>query len=590
MKSGLPEVFTYDAIVVGGGLSGVCAAIAAARGGVKTALVQNRPVLGGNASSEIRMHICGADNHGHRANARETGILEEILLENKYRNPQESYSMFDTILWEKVYDEENIDLYLNTHMTGVTMDDHGSAIKSVICHQLTSERHLELVGTNFVDTTGDGTLAYLAGADCMSGREGKSVFDEAHAPEETDKICMGNTLLFKTKNMGRPMPFIKPTWANTYTEEDLQGRDHGATGFNYWWIELGGDELDTIRDSEILRTELTKAVFGVWDHIKNGGDHQADNYALDWIGFLPGKRESRRVVGDYVLTENDLAQARTFDDTVAFGGWPMDMHIPGGLRNRLAPTEFIHTPDVYGIPYRSLCAKSVDNLMIGGRVISASHMAFGSIRVMGTCAVIGQAIGTALRLLKTYQLQPSALGSHMDELQQTLLREDAYLPGVSAEDLDDLATNADVSASSFVEGSEPSSVVNGIARTVHKDSNCWMAANGDEAPWLSLKFEQAMPVTSVEIKFDSDLSSQIMMSMFDNGREDHVDGLPPVLIKDYSVVLCHQGNEMKRLDINNNYRRFNIHTTSETLCDEVRIECQNTHGSKDFRIYEVRVY
>lgn len=377
------EKKSYDLVVIGGGMSGICAAIAAARHGAEVALIHNRPVLGGNASSEIRMHICGADNHGKRPDARETGILEEILLENRYRNPQYSYSVFDAVLWEKVHFQDGLDLYLNTHYHKVNISN--GHIQSIEATQLTSETTFLFTANYFVDTTGDGTLAYDAGANYMLGRESKETFNEPHAPKQADHCTMGSTLLFTTKDIGHPVPYHKPYWANTYTEEHLTHRGHGATGYNYWWIEIGGDKLSTIEDSEHIRNELVKAVYGVWDHVKkNGGHHGADNYALDWVGFLPGKRESRRIVGDYILNENDLVSAKKiFEDAIGYGGgWPMDMHVVGGLNTNLEPTEFIYLPEVYTIPYGSIYAKDVDNLYIGGRVISASHMAFGSTRIM----------------------------------------------------------------------------------------------------------------------------------------------------------------------------------------------------------------
>jgi hypothetical protein len=585
------HILHYDAVIIGGGISGLCCAIAAARGGVKTALVHNRPVLGGNASSEIRMHICGADNHGHRANARETGILEELLLNNKKQNPQESYSVFDTVLWELAYLEPNLNLYLNTHMTQVfTHKSLNKKIDFVEAKQLTTEKTFHFYGKFFVDTTGDGSLSALAGANYMLGREGKDIFNEPHAPEQSDTICMGNTLLFKTKDMKKPTPFIKPVWANTYTEDDLQGRDHGASGHNYWWIELGGDSLSTISDAEILRDDLLKAVYGVWDHIKNGGEHQADNFALEWVGFLPGKRESRRIVGDYILTENDLSACKVFEDTVAYGGWPMDMHIPGGLKTRLEPTEFIHVPDVYGIPYRSLYASTVSNLLMGGRILSASHMAFGSTRVMGTCAVIGQAIGTSLRFLVHQNYQPKDWRLFIDDLQQLLLREDAYIPSVSNKDDLDLARQSIVTASSSKLGAEAYNVIDGISRNFHESIHCW-ESDTEDVSWIKLDLEKEAQLASLEIKFDSNLSKQIMLTMFDNGKADHENGLPTSLIQEYELELYHQGNLIHTQRVQDNYQRFKTHIFSTPiLCDTILVRCHSTYGDTTFKIFEIRAY
>lgn len=576
----------YDFVVIGGGLSGVCAAISASRGGVKTALIQNRPVLGGNASSEIRMHICGADNHGRRENARETGILDEILLENKYRNPQNSYSIFDTILWEKTHFQNNLDLYLNTHISDV----HKSTdrIQSVSGYQLTTEKHYIFNATYFLDATGDGTIAALSGASYMIGREAKSTFNEQYAPETEDSHCMGNTLLFTTKKMDSPTPFHKPFWANTYTDADLKNRPHGAHGYNYWWIEIGGDELKTIDDTELIRDELLKALYGVWDHIKNE-DHQADNYALDWVGFLPGKRESRRVIGDYILTENDLLTARSFDDAVAYGGWPMDMHVVGGLNTRLDPTTFIDLPDVYTIPYRSLYSKDIHNLLIGGRIISASHMAFGSTRVMGTCAVVGQAIGTSVRLLKEKNIMPNALGPYIQELQQMLLKDDVFIPNVVNEDSLDLAKNAILKSSSHTPSHQPENIINGISRSTNTHDNLW-SASIEQPQWIEASWQEPLEINEIHLKFDSNLSQEIMLTLFQS-ECDIPNIIPEELVKSFSIECFNNNQLVYKKDISDNYQRFVVNQLPSTLsCDSIKITFNETHGSQNFRLFELRVY
>ena len=232
----------------------------------------------------------------------------------------------------------------------------------------------------------------------MYGREDSRAFGEPHAAAKADRYVMGSSILFTAKDMGHPVPFIKPEWAYTFTEEQLKHRAHTEITSGYWWIELSG-LLDPVSDAETIRDELLKVLYGVWDHIKNQPGHHAENYALDWVGFLPGKRESRRLTGDYVLTENDVAASRIFPDTVAYGGWNMDVHVPGGiLSEESAPTTYYKFDDVYAIPYRCLYSENIENLFLAGRAISVSHIAFGSTRVMGTCAVVGQAVGTAAAL------------------------------------------------------------------------------------------------------------------------------------------------------------------------------------------------
>lgn len=581
---------SYDVVIVGGGMSGLIAAISAARKGVNCALIHNRPVLGGNASSEIRMHICGADNHGHRENARETGILEEILLENKYRNPNHSYAIFDSILWEKAHFQANLDLYLNTHFTNVSVVDQ--RIEWVEVCQLTTETTYQLHAQGFVDATGDGSLAALSGANYMVGRESQDTYHEPHAPEVADSICMGNTLLFSTIERPYPVTFIKPYWANTYTEEDLNGREHGAHGHNYWWIELGGDDLDTIYDSELIRNDLLKAVYGVWDHIKNSGQHHAENYDLDWVGYLPGKRESRRILGDYVLNENDLMHNHPFEDAVAYGGWPMDMHVPGGLKTKLEPTEFIKVPDVYSIPYRSLYSKDIQNLWLAGRIISASHMAFGSTRVMGTCSVVGQAVGTALGLIKRNQWPYHNRINDIRALQMALLLDDAYIPNIKFSHDADLAPQAILFASDALIDSPVSNVVNGYTRPIKQATNRWSAACSMESPaYIDFKYKSPVTIGYIDMKFDSNLSKQISISMFHNGLLDDTGSIPETLIKDYTLSFYDNESLIYEYPVKNNYvRHQKIHLPQLVTCTQLRITPHQTHGIDEYRIFAISLF
>ena len=317
-----------DLCVVGGGLAGMCAAIAAARRGARVALMHDRPVLGGNASSEIRMWICGAGG----ADNAETGIIEEILLDNFYRNPLQGFSIWDSILYEKVRFEPNITLLLNCSCLDAAMA--GERVRSATGWQLTTQTWHTVEAGLFADCSGDSVLAPLTGAEFRMGREARREFGESIEPEESDGRTMGMSCLIQARETDRPQRFIPPAWAHPYrTDDDLPRRDHGVCDGNFWWLELGGEQ-DCIHDTEAVRDELLKAAFGVWDHIKNHGDHGAENWALDWVGFLPGKRESRRCLGDHLLTQNDVRAGARFDDVVAYGGWPMDDHHPGGLRWR----------------------------------------------------------------------------------------------------------------------------------------------------------------------------------------------------------------------------------------------------------------
>lgn len=583
------EYKNYEFVVIGGGISGIVAAIAAARQGVKTVLINNRPVLGGNASSEIRMHICGADHHSEKKNARETGILEELLLKNKYRNASNSFSLFDTTLWEAVEFQENLDLYLNTHIQKVNV--RGDKIVSVVGVQLTSEKEIEFSADNFLDSTGDGTVGFLAGAEFMEGRESSRTFQEMNAPEKADHQLMGNSLMFTAIDTGKPVKFIKPEWAHTYSEEDLAHRNHMQIDSGYWWIEMSGSEyLSTINNYDAIRTELLKVLFGVWDHIKNQGDHGADNYELDWVQFLPGKRESRRLIGDYVLTANDLVENKHFADAIAYGGWPMDIHAVGGMGNGDAPTTYYNLKGTYSIPYRCLYSRNVKNLFIGGRNISVSHLAFGSTRVMGTCAVVGEAVGIAASLARKYHCSPAEVGRHIDELQQLALKEDLYIPSLKNQDKADLARESSVSASSFIKGFEPSHIINGIGRSVDEKSNCWKAAS-DKNEWVMLTFSETRTISKVILRFDSNLSIEVMPTLSKPLWKAQDMKVQKSLVKNYVLKFMAKGRVVAEKSFSNNYlRNLNISMEAPTQCDQLKIECSDTNGSSAISIFEVRAY
>jgi len=578
----------FDLVVVGGGMSGLIAALAAARKGVNVALVHARSVLGGNASSEIRMHICGADHHMKRKNARETGIIEEILLENKRRNPMNSYPVFDAVLFDKVMAQENLTLFLNACMDCAETND--GKIGSISAYQQTTEKRITFHAPLFVDATGDGTLAYLAGAEYVIGRESRFAFGESHAPEKADHCTMGNSLMFKARDMGEPVPFVKPDFANVYTEHDLRRRVHKDITSGYWWIELGGGEFDTISDAEKLRAELMKAVYGMWDHIKNGGDHGAENFELEWVGMLPGKRESRRILGDYVLREQDCQRGARFSDAVAYGGWPMDVHvIEGFLSDSEEPTVFLHLPDVYTVPYRCFYSKNVENLFVCGRIISASHMAFASARVMATCAVGGQAVGTAAYIALREGISPREVKAHIHELQQTLLRDDCYIPGVVNQDEKDLARKSKITATHALENCPAAHLISGVSRTVGEDVHCWAAKVSDQ-PVLTITLPTPAALKELHLKADSNLSREITISINKGVIGRQTKSTPPELLRACRIRLMKNGECVHEVQADNLYQRFNIWQLPGVMCEQVVIDRMQTFGEETVKLFEIRLY
>ncbi|NYI03914.1 FAD-dependent oxidoreductase [Allostreptomyces psammosilenae] len=447
------ETVRHDITVVGGGLAGVCAAIAAARLGRRVALVNNRPVLGGNSSSEVRVWVCGATAHGVHRFARETGIMGELYTENQYRNPDGNPYYWDQVVLDAVLAEPNIALYLNTDVREVAAGgpEENRTIHSVTGWTTGSELLTTFTADVFLDCTGDGLVGHLAGARHRIGREARAEYGESWAPERADAELLGSTILFYTRDAGHPVKFVPPSYTKDLaTTPILRNRvlRTGDNGCDYWWIEWGGG-MDVVHDNERIRDELWSVVMGVWDHIKNSGEFDADTLTLEWVGSVPGKREYRRFVGDHVLTQDDILSQRRFPDRVAFGGWSIDLHPVEGMYAATPGARQRYADGVFHIPLRSLYSVNVGNLLLAGRDISASHVAFGATRVMATCAVVGEAAGTAAALCVEHGLTPRALATdHLDLVHRTLLRQDASVLGVANTDPDDLARAARVTASS----------------------------------------------------------------------------------------------------------------------------------------------
>jgi hypothetical protein len=447
------ESVATDLVVVGGGPAGVCAAIAAARQGSHVALVQNRPVLGGNSSSEIRVWICGATAHGVHMFARETGIMGELYVENQYTNPDGNPYYWDLVLMEKVRAEKNIDLFLNTDVTEI--EAHGPAedrtVDSVTGWMSGSERRITFTAPAFIDCSGDGLIGALAGAEVMRGNESRDTFDESWAPETADEDMLGSTILFYSKDVGHPQKFVAPSFAVDITKTSIPENRvirQDMNGCAFWWIEWGGD-MDIVGDNERIRDELQAVCYGIWDHIKNSGNYDAETLSLEWIGSIPGKREYRRFVGDHILTQHDVLGQTDFPDAIGFGGWSIDLHPAGGVYATEKGSRHWHPEGNYTIPLRTLYSRNVDNLWIAGRDISASHVAHGSTRVMATCAVLGEAAGTAAALAQQRGISPRAFAAdHVEQLHRAMIRADASLLGVADTDPANLSRQATASASS----------------------------------------------------------------------------------------------------------------------------------------------
>lgn len=616
-----------DFCVIGGGLSGMCAAISAAREGVKTVLIQDRPMFGGNCSSEIRMWVRGAKGECNR----ETGIISELEEENIYRNPSLQASLWDGVMWGKVTSEPNIEVIMNCSVCDADTDGAGT-ITRVVGWQLTTYTWHTVYAKYFADCTGDSVLAPVVGALWRVGREAHDEYGEAMGREKADLKTMGMSCLLQAVETDHKVDFIPPKWAYVFeNDSDFGGdgisvkeqdadflakrdataflktggsvtdidvktvvsmsRPHtlGTSGTNFWWLELGG-EYDSIHDSEKLRNELIKIAYGIWDHIKNHGDHGADNWELEWVGCLPGKRESRRYVGRHVLTEGDIEAGGRFDDIVAFGGWPMDDHIPAGFysfKEKNPPSKLYPAPSPYGIPYRSLYSANVKNLFFAGRNISATHAAMSSTRVMATCSLLGQAMGTAAAICVNEGITPDGVyETRIGELQGKLMDAGCYLPWHKRA-IPELSLGATLNLSD----ADRAILFNGTERPDEEGNvNCITLNKGDS---ITFTFDQPTQLGELRLAFDPDFSRKsisenkkmrVFAMRLHTGRDFKPVKVAAPMVRSFEVFA--DGKRIFADDDNYlSIRRLPLNVTAKVL--EVRF--LDTHGTEKVNIFSCDV-
>ena len=575
--------------VVGGGLSGLCAALACARHGGKVLLMHDRPVLGGNASSEIRMHICGA----HGRNNLETGIIEELLLENQYYNPDKVYSLWDNVLYSAVRQQEGLEMLLNCAcMTGVMKGDRLSEITG---YQTTTQQFHRVEADIFIDCSGDSVLAPITGAPCRWGREGRDEYGESIAPEIADSKTMGMSCLLQARKEQTESVFTPPKWARRLTIEDLA--PHRVPNMdnpteNFWYLELGG-ENNAIRDTESLRDQLLAEALGLWDWIKNAPENK-EKYScwrLDWLGFLPGKRESRRYVGAYIMNQNDVRDGGRFDDIIVYGGWTMDDHHPGGFHTKEPPTIFHPAPSPFGIPYRCLYSVAVPNLMFAGRNISVTHSALSATRVMATCALLGQAAGTAAAIaVGNGQLPADVYEQHLRELQTTLMEDDCYLPDITRP-VNELTAMASMTAS----GVDASVLRNGIDRPVGDADNGVYLQNGEP---LEICFDAPRKISGLRLVFDSDLNRETLPEaqvgihhfMPTNRRwDDPASCVPKTLVREFEIHALVDGEWQRIERVLENYQRL-CRVSVDVTTQKLRFVPNATWGAEKAHLFAVGLY
>ena len=595
-KKLMEKIINCDLCVIGGGLSGSFAALEAARHGSRVVLMQDRPMLGGNASSEIRMWVRGAKG----AFNRETGLISELEERNIYYNPTLCHSVFDATLYGMLRENENITLLMNTSCLDAKTEDN--KVISVTGWQMTTYTYYTVRASVFMDCSGDSILAPLVGAEYRHGREASDEYGEELGQQVADSHTMGMSVLLAARETDHPVKFTPPPFANIYPTDDCfsgdigqsvhaQVRDHkiATSGTNLWWVELGGDG-DSVHDADRVRDELLASIYGVWDHIKNQGDHGMDNWELEWVGFLPGKRESRRYVGDYVLNEADIRSGGHFEDEIAYGGWPMDDHNPYGMRKNNEsnlPSVMIPVTEPYGIPLRCLYSKNIENLMFAGRNISATHVALSSTRVMGTCSLLGQAAGCAAALAIKYGISPREVAKmRYREVQELLMDHGVFLPHVKKQ-YSELTKSADVNLTD----EEREILLNGIERPrAMAGENMIRQRVGDS---LVFRFDAPKKVSAIRLCFDPDfermsISDNFKMRVFamklHTGKDFSPVRVAATLVKEFEVWADGQ----RVASVKDNFSRL-VMLPLDVRAEKISVRWLATNGSEEINLFSAEI-
>ena len=575
----------YDLVVIGAGIAGIVAAITAARHGIKTALINDRPVLGGNASEEANVVLEGAAHRGYH----ETGVVFEL----------KSYRHAKSTSWTETFNkftsqEENLDVFQN--MLLINANTENDLITDITAIHTLDMREYKFSAPLFVDASGDGWLGYYAGALYRIGREAKFQHGESFAPAIADGNTMsgcttssvtfnGHTVCgFLAEKTDAPVEFHAPEWAYKLPDGDSLGRTPSKIECGDWWLELQND-YDDLFESEFVRDSMIRMSVGYFDWLKNSWTDRkrAENYRLKTLGTFNAKRESRRLIGDYILTENDYVAGKTHPDTVCYCGWNLDVHHKDGIfSGKSGAFTSNKAIPISEIPFGAMYSKNIGNLMMAGRCISATHIGLGAIRVQLTTGTMGQAVGTAAYLCKKYNAKPRVIrNSHIDELQQLLLRDGMTIPGVKHHDESDLALEASVSATSFVANGAPENVING---------KVW-ANDGCDYAWIS---ESSLP-QSIELKFRTPKTVSKVCITFDIPFEQYKYGYmaqPEAkgLISDFSISVLSDGEWYTVSTITDNIMRLVKADFEPTVAEAVKITVLKTAGSENAIIPEIRIY
>lgn len=413
-----PLAGEYDLVVVGAGIAGMSAAVSAARLGCKVALLNDRPVIGGNNSSEIRVHLGGRIEAGPY---KELGNLQKEFGPTRGGNAQPADYYEDQKKMDWLLKEKNVSLF--TNYRAIAVEKEGDRITAVIAKHIETGEEKRFEAPLFSDCTGDGTIGYLAGADYRMGRESRDEFGESTAPEQADKMTMGASVQWYSEDTKKASSFPQFEYGVDFNEKNCEKVTMGE------WTWETGMNYDQIKDFERIRDYGLMVVYSNWSYLKNEMKENDvyKNRKLAWVAYISGKRESRRLMGDYILKEEDLRKHVVHEDGSAASTWSIDLHYPDPKNTENFPGQEFKSIAKhiniypYPIPYRCLYSRNIDNLFMAGRNISVTHVALGTVRVMRTTGMMGEVVGMAASICKKYQVNPRAVyQSHLPELKELM--------------------------------------------------------------------------------------------------------------------------------------------------------------------------
>lgn len=574
----------YDTIIVGGGVGGIVAAITCARYGLKTALINDRPLLGGNASDEANVTLEGSAHRGYH----ETGVVFEL----------KTYRHKNALTWSQTFErftkqEKNLDVFSNMLLIDAVTDNN--RITDVFTINTLSQEEYKFTSDYYVDATGDGWLGYYAGAQYRMGREAKFQHNESFAPILADGCTMSgsatapgnknNTVCgYYAEERNSAIDFKAPEWAFKLPEKDELGRVPTMIEIGEWWLEMPND-YDDLFENEYVRDSMIRMSVGYFDWLKNSwaDREKARNYQLVKLGTYNAKRETRRLIGDYILTENDYVENRKYFDSIGYCGWKIDVHHPSGIFSgkKGAFTSNKKIP-ISPIPFGALYSKNIENLMMVGRCISVTHLGLGPVRVQLTIGTMGQAVGTAAYLCKKWNTTPRGVrDGYIDELQQLLLKDGMNIPYVENHDVNDLALQAVATATSFVKGGEPKNAINGINWPNSGKEYAWIS-EGDVPNSIELMFDKEKMISQVRITFD------IPFAEYGYGYMKQPVAMN--MVTDFSLLVLTESGWCEVHKCTDNIMRLVVIDLEPTVVRGIKIDVQRTVGNTKAVIPEIRIY